>query len=270
MTQKKLDIRLIALDLDGTLLTDEKKIAEPTADALCALSKQIKVVLASARPPRSVRHLYKQLDLDTWQVNYNGALVWDEPNQTAVFHRPMPGELCKKIVDLARDMYEEVLVSCEIMDRWFTDRDDHTYTTETGKLFSPDEIVPIDTICGNQITKLMLLADPKIINRLEPLIFQKFGRQVLVVQSDPQLLQIMDPKCGKSVGLNVCCERYGVKPENIMAFGDAPNDVGMLQMSGIAIAMSNADKVVKDVSHWVAPSNNDHGVLAALKKYGLI
>jgi len=167
-------------------------------------------------------------------------------------------------------MYEEILVSCEVMDRWFTDRDDHTYTTETGKLFSPDEIVSMDQICLNPITKLMLLADPMIINRLEPLIFQKFGRKVLVVQSDPQLLQIMDPKCGKSVGLNFCCKRYGISPKQIMAFGDAPNDVGMLQMAGVAIAMSNADKVVKDVAHWVAPSNNDHGVLEALKRYGLV
>jgi len=269
MTQSKHDIRMIALDLDGTLLTDEKKIAQPTAEALMALSKSIKVVLASARPPRSVRHLYKQLELDTWQVNYNGAMVWDEPSMSAVFHRPMPGSLCHEMVEIVRDMYEEVLVSCEVMDKWFTDRDDHTYTTETGKLFSPDEIVCIDDICRNEITKLMFLADPKIINRLEPLLFQKFGSRVLIVQSDPQLLQIMDPKCGKSVGLKVVCKKYDIKPEQVMAFGDAPNDFGMLQMAGIAIAMDNAEKVVKDVADWIAPSNNDHGVLAALKRYGL-
>lgn len=268
--QNKPDIKLIALDLDGTLLDNEKKVPEPTANALKALSSSMKIIIASARPPRSVRHIYKQLELDTYQVNYNGALVWDEPNQAAIFHRPMPGKMCLEIVELVRDMYEEVLVSCEVMDRWFTDREDDSYKTETGKLFNPDEIVPIETICQNKITKLMLLADPRIISRLEPLIFQKFGKKVLIVQSDPQLLQIMDPKCGKSVGLQVCCDKYGVHPDQIMAFGDAPNDVGMLQMAGVAIAMDNAEKVVKEVAHWVAPSNNDHGVLAALKKYGLV
>jgi hydroxymethylpyrimidine pyrophosphatase-like HAD family hydrolase len=55
----------------------------------------------------------------------------------------------------------------------------------------------------------------------------------------------------------------------VMAIGDAPNDVGMLQLAGVAVAMDNAHAVVKEVADWVAPSNNDHGVHAALQKYGL-
>ena len=54
-----------------------------------------------------------------------------------------------------------------------------------------------------------------------------------------------------------------------MALGDAPNDVAMLQVAGVAVAMDNAHKLVKRVAHWVAPSNNDHGVHAALARYGL-
>jgi len=56
---------------------------------------------------------------------------------------------------------------------------------------------------------------------------------------------------------------------HVMAIGDAPNDVGMLQVAGVAVAMDNAHKLVKRVAHWVAPSNNDHGVHAALVRYGL-
>ena len=162
-------IRLVAVDLDGTLLNDSKQVTEQTAGALaCLPMRDVKLIIASARPPRSVRHIYRSLGLDTLQVNYNGALIWDEPNQRPVFHRPIAGKLARQIIEHARDMFEETIVSCEILDRWYTDRpDDGSHTTETGKLFRPDVICPVDQLCAEPITKLMLLGEPRLILRLE-------------------------------------------------------------------------------------------------------
>ena len=116
-------VRLVAIDLDGTLLTDSKQVSDQTSEALCCLpQRDVKVVIASARPPRSVRHVYKALGLDTWQINYNGALIWDEPNQRPIFHRPLKGSLVRRIVELARDMFDETIVTCEVLDKWLTDR----------------------------------------------------------------------------------------------------------------------------------------------------
>src|SRR5581483_6021033 len=99
-------IRLVAVDLDGTLLTDSKQISRQTVEALCCLpQREVKLIIASARPPRSVRHIYQQLKLDTLQINYNGALIWDEPNQTPMYHCPLPGDLVAQIVDVARDYF---------------------------------------------------------------------------------------------------------------------------------------------------------------------
>ena len=89
------------------------------------------------------------------------------------------------------------------------------------------------------------------------------------VRTDENLLQIMDRRVSKAVALQVVAKHYGVKLENVMAIGDAPNDVAMLQVSGVAVAMDNAHPLVKQAAHWVAPSNNDHGVHAALVRYGL-
>src|SRR4051812_35142949 len=110
-------IRLVAIDLDGTLLNSEKLVSDQTIEAMHCLPRGVRVVIASARPPRSGRRIYQMLRLDTWQINYNGALIWDEPNRRTVFHRPMGAELVRQMVDRARDMFDEVLVSCEIMDR---------------------------------------------------------------------------------------------------------------------------------------------------------
>src|SRR5881396_1247827 len=99
-------IRLVAVDLDGTLLNDSKQVTEQTAEALACLPERgVKLVIASARPPRSVRPIYRMLRLDSFQINYNGALEWDEPNQKAMFHRPIPGRLARQIIEHARDLF---------------------------------------------------------------------------------------------------------------------------------------------------------------------
>lgn len=269
-TVPQVPVRLVAIDLDGTLLNDLKRVSDQTSQALCCLpQRDVKVVIASARPPRSVRHVYKALGLDTWQINYNGALIWDEPNQQPVFHRPLKGSLVRRIVDISRDMFDEVIVTCEVLDKWLTDREDQSHTTETGRLFKPDLIAPLDDICGRHITKLMLLGEPRVILRLEALLVEQFIDDVTIVRTDDDLLQIMDPRVSKAVALQKVVNHYGVPMAQVLAIGDAPNDVGMLQLAGAAVAMDNAHAVVKAVADWVAPSNNDHGVHAALRRYGL-
>jgi Cof subfamily protein (haloacid dehalogenase superfamily) len=181
----------------------------------------------------------------------------------------MKGSLVRQIVDYARDLFDECLVSCEILDKWYTDRVEQTFTTETGRMFKPDVIGDLDLCCAQPVTKLMLLGEPRIISRLENEVATKFGEKVSVIRTDEDLIQIMDNRVSKAVALEKVAEHYAVPLDQVMAVGDAPNDVGMLQIAGISVAMDNAHPLVKAVADWVAPSNNDHGVHAALKKYGL-
>ena len=263
-------IRLVAIDLDGTLLNSAKLISDQTIEALqCLPERGVRVVIASARPPRSVRHIYQMLRLDTLQINYNGALVWDEPKRAPVFHQPMDCALVRRMIDRVRTEAPQVLVTCEIMDRWYTDRVDQTYTTETGRLFKPDVIAPIDSFCVEPITKLLFLCDPQVISRIEPMLKSAFTADVTVLRTDEHLVQVMHKRASKSRSLKRVARHYGVGDREIMAIGDAPNDVGMLQMAGVAVAMDNAHPLVKQVAHWIAPSNDDHGVHAALMRYGL-
>jgi hypothetical protein len=155
------------------------------------------------------------------------------------------------------------------MDRWHTDRADNSFTTETGKMFKPDVIAPYETFCNQPVTKVMLLGDPKILLKLEPMLLEKFSEKVTIVQTDDHLLQLMDKRVSKALALKKTAEHYHIPIKQIMAIGDAPNDVGMLQLAGVAVAMDNAHAVVKEVAHWIAPSNDDHGVHAALVRYGL-
>jgi Cof subfamily protein (haloacid dehalogenase superfamily) len=268
-TAARTPIKLVAIDLDGTLLTSQKKVSEQTVSALRCVPADLRVVIASARPPRSVRHIYHELGLQTWQINYNGAMIWDEPAGQVVFHRPMRGELVHRIVATAREMFDQILVSCEVLDRWFTDRADQSFTTETGRMFKPDVISPIHEICTQEITKLMLLGPPELLSSLQTPLREQYGDAVTILQTDRDLLQIMDNRVGKASALKRVAQHYNVPLKQVMAIGDAPNDVGMLQLAGVAVAMDNAHERVKQVAHWIAPSNDDHGVHAAMVRYGL-
>jgi len=262
------NIQLVAVDLDGTLLDSNKQVSDATAAALACLPAQsVRLVIASARPPRSVRPIYSALKLNTWQINYNGALIWDEPSQTVLYHAPMKPELVLSVIERARDMFEEVAVSCEILDRWYTDAVQQMYMTETGRLFRPDVVAPIEEFCREPVTKLMLMGEPPMISRLEQLLLQEYPNANIVCE--PELLQVMSPKADKALALRRVAAHYGVAMENVMAIGDAANDIAMLKSVGVGIAMDNAHPLVKRAAKWVAPSNNDHGVLAALRKYGL-
>jgi Cof subfamily protein (haloacid dehalogenase superfamily) len=262
------EIRLVAIDLDGTLLTDSKDVSDRTAEALrCLPAQGVRTVIASARPPRSVRHIYAKLGLDTWTINYNGALIWDEHARRVVFHQPMECEVVREIIDRSRAAFPELLVGCEVLDRWFTDRDEQTYTTETGRLFRPDGVMPLDAFCNQPITKLLLLGEPALLRTIEPVFYDY--PQVIAVRADPELIQVMDRRASKAAALRLVASHYRVPMGQVMAIGDAANDVAMLEAAGVAVAMDNAHSSVKDVAHWVAPSNNDHGVHAALVRYGL-
>lgn len=261
-------IKLVAADLDGTLLNDDKRIGDETAAAIRDLAPRgIPFVIASARPPRSVRHIYQQLGLDTLQINYNGALIWDEPRRLAIDHRPLAGDLVLAMIRFARAIDPRVLVTCEILDRWHTDRLDNSYTTATGKLFQPDEIAPVETFCNRPITKLLLLGPPESMSTIRIRILDRFSSQINLVSTEPELLQIMEKDVSKASALRRLASRYGVSLENILAIGDGENDMEMLDECGVGVAVANAAQSLKSIADWITPSPNSHGVLEAIRRF---
>lgn len=265
-------IKLVAIDLDGTLLTSQKTVTPNTLAALrAALKKGVKIILATARPPRSVRHYYHALKLDTPTINYNGALIWDEPNQRVIEHTPLAADVARKIIAMARKRFPEILVSVEILDKWYTDHFDENpaFMTETGKHFTPDFVGPIEAFLTVPITKLMLLGKPDWIEALERALPRRFGHAITSTRSDNFLLQIMSPGVSKAVALERVARLLKIDSRHVMAIGDAPNDIHMMQWAGLAVAPQNAWAITKTAAHYLVPSNDHDGIATALKRFVL-
>jgi len=265
-------IRLVAIDLDGTLLSSRKTITAINQAAIkAAVKKGIQIVLATARPPRSVRAYYHGLKLETPTINYNGALIWDEHRKKVIEHVPLDVSVAKKVIAWGRKKYPELLVSVEILDKWYTDHfeDVPEYMTETAKHFTPDFIGPLDAFMRVPITKLMLLGNPVMIEELERGIMDKFGNQAAQTRSDAHMLQLMSPKTSKAGALEKIARGLGIAPSEVMAIGDAPNDVHMLQWAGLAIVPENGWESAKKAADAVVPSNDHDGVAVALQRFVL-
>lgn len=263
-------IQLVAIDLDGTLLRSDKRLSHKVIGAVHEVRAcGVRVVIASARPPRSTDEIYQVLGLDTLQINYNGALTYDPTTSEAVDHQPMSADLCRRMVKLARRIDPQVCVSAEILDRWYTDRVDPTLATETAKVLKPDFVGPIEHFLRKPVTKLMFLAPPERLAKVHEAIRARFTDRVAILVSDQFLIQIVRKGVDKGVALAAVAERYAIAPEGIMAIGDAPNDIGMLRFAGWGVAVENAWEPTRAVADAIVPSNDEDGVAVALHRYVL-
>ena len=255
-------IHLVAIDVDGTLLNSDNEISDTTAAVLRQARREdgVHIVLATARPPRSVMPFYKLLDLDAPMIAYNGALVYDPPSNRVLLHVPVGPKLARQVVALARETFPEVLVSAEILDRWYTDHFDETYVTQTGRVFRPDLVGPIDEWLNEPITKLLLLGPPEKIEPLGEVLAKAFRNRVIVMQTEGELLQIMHPTVSKAQALRTVAGELGVSQQQVMAIGDNANDVDMLRWAGLGVAMANAAPAALEAADAVTDDNDKDGV----------
>lgn len=258
-------IHLVVIDLDGTLLNSAKQISDATVAILQKARKTgVKIVLATARPPRSVMPFYTQLNLDTPMINYNGALVYDPCSSRILMHRPIARDLAQQIVASVRRQYPQVLVSAEIMDKWYTDRVDERFATETARQHKPDVVGPLEEWLTVDVTKLLLLGKPERISEVMASFHKEFTHMIAMVQTEGYLLQIMHATVSKAQALRVVAHELGVSREQVMAIGDNANDVAMLQWAGIGVAMDNAPPAVKAVADYITDHHDADGAAKAI------
>lgn len=264
--------RLVAIDLDGTLLRSDKRLSKRAVRAINdASARGVKVVLASARPPRSTLEIYGLLNLDTLQVNYNGALILDLRRSRYELHLTLCNQLARRIADRARELHPDVVVSIERLDKWLTDRHDPAspYLTETAKAFGPDFVGPLDECLVEPITKLMLLAPPEVMSVLREDVRREFGGECALFVTDDHLLQVCHPAVEKWVGVAWVARHYGIEASEVMAIGDAPNDAALLKWAGLGVAVANAWPQARESADVIVASNDDDGVAEAIERYVL-
>ncbi len=263
-------IRLIALDLDGTLLDSHRQVSAAVSQQIDrARAMGVEIVLASARPPRSVRPIYDLLSLFTPSIHYNGALVFDLRRGLAIAHEPLPLSIAQ---DMLAHAESTTCVHAELLDRSMMAFDDVRFPTETRRLFTPDVVGPIKSWLTQDVTKLMFTDDSAAIEMLARSLINAFGEASTILHTEANLIQVTSRNASKGRALKTLAAQMGISMDCVMAVGDAANDVDMLRDAGVAVAMGNACGQLKVVAEthacgWISPTNDHDGVAAAIERF---
>ena len=263
-------IKLIAIDLDDTLLDNARAVSPArAAAAIRAVTAQgVRVTLATGRMHRSALPYAMSLNLDIPLITYNGALIKYSRSGETLFHRPLDAGLAEKVLKLfqRRGWYIQAYVGDVLYVR---DRDAYArrYEEISGMTAVPlgDKIY---TIAGPP-TKLLAIAEPENIPDLAAELSAAFGEEIYLTVSKPNYLEMMDPAVNKGAALAFLANHFGLDSSEVMAIGDSLNDLDMIKYAGIGIAMHNARDEVKAAADAVTGANDADGVAEAVEKYVL-
>jgi len=261
---------LVAIDLDGTLVRTDTTISPSTIDAVRrAVEAGVRVVLATGRPPRGCRQIYAQLHLDTWQINHNGALVYDPLKNRAIHHHQIPGPLARRVIELARRTDPNIAAGVEVLDRLYIDRKVAGLSEDPSLAMKEGAVGTLASVLDAPVTRVVLVGEPQALGGVH-LELDRLGRGALKAAfTHMRLLSVIDGGACKALALKRVAAHYEVPRQRVLAIGDAPNDLDMLQWAGVSIAVANAWDDVRRAAHFVVPSNDDDGVAEALRRYVL-
>lgn len=262
--------KIIAIDMDGTLLNSHNQVSLRTRNALArAKEKGVHIVLATGRILRSAKHFSEELELDNPILACNGAIILDE-NRNVIYNRPLEMDLAKKVMELGRDynVYyhfynEETLYSNhyvkEIVDYYST----KTQILDINIFENYNEILDSKNI---NIFKFLFIDDD--IGRLNKL-RRDFSTidGLNITSSWDNNIEVMDFRASKGIGLEYLCNEMNISPDQVIAIGDSENDLPMIKYAGLGVAMGNSDERIKLEADYITETNDEDGVAKVIEKF---
>jgi 5-amino-6-(5-phospho-D-ribitylamino)uracil phosphatase len=258
---------LIALDLDGTLLTDEKTISQTSKKVIQKAREQGHIVMiATGRPFRSSEQYYKELQLDTPIVNFNGAFVHHPTNhQWGTFHSPMDFQVAHEIVE-ALDTFRFHNIIAEVIDDVYL----HYHDEKLLEIFN----IGNPTITTGDLRRYLTKSPTSMLIHAEEDHVKLIREHLSNVHAEVidhrrwaapwHVIEIVKSGLNKAVGLKVAAEYFQIPQDRVIAFGDEDNDLEMLEFAGKGIAMGNGIDQVKSIANDITISNQEDGVAVYL------
>lgn len=263
-------IKLVALDLDGTIVNDHLKISPRVLKLLGHLITQtdVRVVIATGRMFLSALPFARQIGIVEPLVTYQGAMVRDITEGHALrFHAPIKMELAREVLQTLIE--EKYHINLYMDDNLWTHPSNHFapyYSRAAGvePIFHEDLLgcMTVDP------TKIMVIDDTRLDTLLEYLDGHFMGR-LSFCRSRTNFCEIIDVSASKWNALKSLAEEWGIQPEEIMAIGDQGNDLSMIEHAGIGVAMGNAPDYVKSHANFVAPTIDQDGAVEAIERFVL-
>lgn len=262
-------IKIVALDLDDTLLDSSRRISPRNREAIAAAVRRgVTVTLATGRMYRATRPYAAELGVDVPLIVYDGAMIKKGLSGETLFHQPLETATAARVLAWFKryGWYSQVYEDDELYAVRYTDEAE-LYFRQTG--VRAREVGEALYTRSWQPTKVVAIAPaaqvPEIMRRLQG----ELGDAAYVTTSKPRYVEVLHPQVSKGRALAQLARQRGAARQEVMAVGDSLNDLDMLAYAGLGVAMGNARDEVKERADAVTAANDADGVAEAIERYVL-
>ena len=270
---KQIPFRAIALDLDGTLTNHDKVVTPRTRQALLlAESKGAIIILASGRPTYGIVPVAECLELEKrggYILSYNGGNIVNAKTGEKLFSQFLPDAVIPILYKYAKEKNHALLGYA--VNEIITEMPDDQYVKEESRI-NKMNIRKVDNLLDAlepHPTKLLMTGDPTDMIKAEEELVEILGEKMDIFRSAPFFLELVPKGIDKAQSLLRLLSKINLTPADLMAFGDGYNDLSMLKLAGVGVAMANAAPEVRADADYVTLSNEEDGVAEALLHFGM-
>lgn len=267
-----LNVKLIALDLDDTLLNDERQIDEGNVQALRACADRgIYVVLCSGRAEDAILPFVRRLEIagkeaGRYLIAINGCSVFDMHTRQQIFCRKVESDILLRTNEIAESygLCSEVYTPDTI---YYPEYNEWTKLDVDLCGLKGVEVKDYKSLLKNPYTKMFVPGEPELLQKLQAELRAEFGKRAVIFTSKPYFLEILPPDCGKGEAVTWLAKHIGIPVETTMGFGDSMNDESMIRMCGHGVAMCNGLDEIKAIADYITEKdNNNSGIGDFLQK----
>ncbi len=258
-------IKLIATDIDGTILKHNFEFNTEVKDCIKDLTKQgIKVVLVTGRMHSATTYIAEELGLDTPIVSYQGGLI--KHNGDTLYEKNLDPKRAREIIAWAKE--NDVHLNLYMEDQLYVEKDDEVIRRYTGERKAGFLVKSFDELKLERINKLLAVdfEDYEKVTRWKDYLSATY-KDVDFVKSMPYFCEVSHPEATKYHAVTFLTKHVGLKQEEVLTIGDQDNDINLLKAGGIKIAMGNATENLKAVADYVTDTVNKNGFVKAMEKF---
>lgn len=259
--------KMIALDIDDTLLNDDLQITPETHEALKqAIEQGIIVTLATGRMFASAKQVAQQLALDVPLITYQGAYVRTLRDETLFYERTVPSDAAQKLFEYTEKHHLHLQLYWN--DTLYVKEDNEKVRHYVGVSGVSYVVEPdFQSIIDKPLIKMLIFEEAELLDRITPELRELLGDQVHITKSKPVYLEFMHAEATKGHALAALAQHYNCSMEQVIGVGDAWNDRELISMSGLGVAMGNAIDELKEIADFVTKTNNEDGIKHVLDTY---
>ena len=259
--------KLIAVDIDGTLLNSKGELTQITKDKILkAVDNGVVFTISTGRPIQGVMPLVEKIGLDIPLITYNGSMVLKANTMEVLYSRTLENSDSRQIYTIGEDWDITMMIWSD--NKLYSNKDNKKSNYYSEITNTPLILVNSLEEVSKGVTKFLWYEDEDKIKKFMPELMERLKSETVSVHtSRPYFLEFVDRMASKAIAIEKLSEVYDIKREEVIAIGDSYNDISMLEYAGMGVAMENAPEDIKKIADYITKSCDEDGVAYAIDKF---